>query len=229
MSRLRTPASAEPGRVRLAVPGGVAGALSALAFAVVHALWITDIWFSLVPMMVAGAVCGATIGWSYGRLFEPSIRTWLLYNASYVIALAVLGMVSVAAFEPRTTMAELLALDGPPTDLIGDAFPLTVVFTLGTAVVLSVLFGRRLAAFGAILVTCTVLNALLGLDVSVIGLIRIPTESLYLVVELAGLVVVLAGSFAAVVIVLAWGELGARSDVLDRRKDDWHARMGRTR
>src|SRR5512142_2832973 len=99
---------------RLVVPGAAAGALAALAFAAVHALWITDIWFSLVPMMVAGAVCGATIGWSYGRLFEPSIRTSLLYPPSYVVALAVLGLVSSAVFEPRTTMAELFTLDGPP-------------------------------------------------------------------------------------------------------------------
>jgi hypothetical protein len=219
MTRPELPASARRGGVRLVVPGAAAGALAALVFAAVHALWITDIWFSAVPMMVAGAACGATIGWSYGRLFQPSIRTWLGYNASYVIALAVLGLVSVAVFEPRTTMAELLTLGGPPLDLIGDAFPLTIVFTLGTAAILSLLFGRRLAAFGAILVTCTVLVALLGLDVSVIGLIRIPTESLYLVVELAGLIVVLAGSFAAVVIALAWGELGARSGVPRRLGD----------
>ena len=179
--------------------------MAALVFAAVHAFWITDIWFSLVPMMGAGAACGASIGWSYGRLFEPSIRSWLLYNASYVIALAVLGMVSVALFEPRTTMAELLTLDGPPADLFGDALPLTIAFTLGTAAVLSLLFGRTLAAFGAILVTCSVLVLLLGLDVSIIGMVRIPTSSLYLVVELAGLIVVLAGSFAALVIALAWG------------------------
>ena len=117
---------------------------------------ISDIWYSLVAMMAAGAACGATIGWSYGRLFEPSIRTWLGYNASYVIALAVLGLVSVAAFEPKITMAELLTTDGPPSDLIGAAFPMTILFTLGAAVILSVLFGRTLAAFGAIFVTCSV-------------------------------------------------------------------------
>jgi hypothetical protein len=187
--------------------------MAALTFAAVHALWITDIWFSLVPMMVAGAACGATIGWSYGRLFEPSIRTWLGYNASYVVALAVLGLVSVAVFEPRTTMARLLTLAGPPMDLIGDALPLTIAFIVGTSAVLSALFGRTLAAFGAILVTCSVLVVLLGLDVSVIGLIQIPTSSLYLVVELAGLIVVLAGSFAAVVVALAWGTFGARADL----------------
>lgn len=202
-------------------PGAAAGALAALAFAAVHALWITDIWFSLVPMMVAGAVCGATIGWSYGRLFEPSIRTWLLYNASYVVALAVLGLVSMAVFEPRTTMAELFTLDGPPMDLIGEALPLDVAFTLGTAVVLSALFGRTPSAFGAILATCAVLVVLLGLDVSVIGLIRIPTDSLYAVLVFAGLIVVLAGSFAAVAIALAWGGLGVRP-IVGRRQDDRH-------
>ena len=219
MTSLGTPVSPRPGRVQLAGPGAAAGALAALTFAVVHAFWITDIWFTLVPMMIAGAACGAAIGWSYGRLFEPSIRSWLGYNASYVIALTVLGLVSVAVFEPRTTMAELFTLDGPPADLIGDALPLTIAFTLGTAVVLSALFGRTLAAFGAILVTCSVLVVLLGLDVSIIGLIRIPTESLYLVIELAGLIAVLAGSFAAVVVVLAWGELGARSGPSAHRID----------
>ena len=194
------------------VPGAAAGALAAVAFAAVHALWITDIWFSLVAMMVAGAVCGATIAWSYGRLFEPSIRTWLGYNASFLVALTVLGLVSIAVFEPRTTMAEVLMGDGPPLDLIGAALPVTIAFTLGTAVVLSVLFGRTPAAFVAILATCAVLMVLLGLDVSVIGMIRIPMESLYLVVVMAGLIVVLAGSFAAVVIALAWGQFGARRD-----------------
>jgi hypothetical protein len=203
------------------VAGAAAGGLAALTFAAVHALWITDIWFSLVPMMIAGAICGASIGWSYGRLFEPSIRSWLGYNASYVIALAILGLVSVAVFEPRTTMAALLTMDGPPVDLIGEAFPLTIAFTIGAAVILSLLFGRTLAAFGAILVTCIVLMALLGLDVSIIGLIRIPTEALYLVVELAGLIVLLAGSLAGVVIVLAWSEFAARSDLPEGRPGDW--------
>jgi hypothetical protein len=203
------------------VAGAAAGGLAALTFAAVHALWITDIWFSLVPMMIAGAICGASIGWSYGRLFEPSIRSWLGYNASYVIALAILGLVSVAVFEPRTTMAELLTMNGPPADLIGEAFPLTIAFTIGAAVILSLLFGRTLAAFGAILVTCIVLMALLGLDVSIIGLIRIPTEALYLVVELAGLIVLLAGSLAGVVIVLAWSEFAARSDLPEGRPGDW--------
>ena len=220
MSQIATPGPPRERNARLAGPGAAAGALAALAFAAVHALWITDIWFSALPMMIAGAVCGATIGWSYGRVFRPSIRTWLLYNASYVIALAVLGLVSVAAFEPRTTMAELLRLDGPPVDLIRDALPLTIGFTLATTLVLSALFSRTPAGFGAILVTCCVLVALLGLDVSVIGLIRIPTESLYLVIELAALIVVLAGSFAAAVIALAWGQLGARSDLHGRQQDE---------
>jgi hypothetical protein len=202
-------------------PGAAAGALAALAFAAVHALWIADIWFSLVPMMIAGALCGATIAWSYGRLFGPSIWTWLGYNASYLVALAVLGLVSLAVFEPRTTMAEVLAGDGPPVDLIADALPLTIAFTLATALILGALFGRTPAAFGTILVTTSVLVVLLGLDVSVIGLIRIPTEMLYLVAEMVGLIVVLAGSFAALVVALAWGQLTDRSEAPGRGPADW--------
>ena len=221
MAQTGVPASAGRRQARLVAPGAAAGALAALAFAAVHALWITDIWFSLVPMMIAGALCGATIAWSYGRLFEPSIRTWLGYNACYVIALAVLGLVSVAVFEPRTTMAEVLAGDGPPVDLIADALPLTIAFTLATALVLGALYGRTPAAFGTILVTTSVLVVLLGLDVSVIGLIRIPTESLYLVVELAALIVVLAGSFAALVVAFAWGQLNARSELPGHSPGEW--------
>jgi hypothetical protein len=56
---------------------------------------------------------------------------------------------------------------------------------------------------------------------SIIGMIQMPTSALYLVVELAGPIVVLAESFAAVVTTLASGELGARFDVRGRRMDDW--------
>lgn len=210
MSQTGIPATGGRGRARLVVPGAAAGALAALAFAAVHALWIADIWFSLVPMILAGAACGATIAWSYGRLFEPSVRTWLGYNASYVIALAALGLVSLAVFEPRATMAEVLAGDGPPVDLIRDALPLTVAFTIATALALALLFGRTPAAFGTVLVTTAVLVVILGLDVSVIGMIRIPTEMLHLVAEMVGLILVLAGSYAAVVIVLAWRQLAGR-------------------
>jgi hypothetical protein len=199
------PARPRPGGARLTGSGAAAGAAAATVFAAVHALWITAIWFTLVPMVVAGAICGASIGWSYGRLFQPGIRTWLVYNASWVVALAVLGVVSIAAFEPRTTMAEVLRLSGPPVELIGDALPLTVTYTVATAGVLSALFRRTRAAFGALLVTSAIVIALLGLDISVIGLIRIPTTSLSLVAELAGLIAVLVGSYAAAVIVLAWG------------------------
>jgi hypothetical protein len=59
------------------------------------------------------------------------------------------------------------------------------------------------------------------LGVSIIGLIRIPTEALYLVVELAGLIVVLTSSLSAVVIVPAWSEFAARSDRPKGRRGDW--------
>ena len=188
----------------LAGPGAAAGALAAFAFATVHALLISDIWRSLVAMLAAGAICGATIAWSYGRLFQPSIRSWLGYNASFVVALGALGVMSVAIFEPRMTMAALLTVHGPPSDLILAASPLTILVTLGAAVVMSLLFGRTWAASATILATCSVLVALLGLNVSVIGLVQIPTSSLYLVAELFGLIIVLAASFSAVFVSLLW-------------------------
>jgi len=188
----------------LAGPGAAAGALAAFAFAVVHALFISEIWRSLVAMLAAGAICGATIAWSYGRLFAPSIRSWLGYNAGFVLAIGALGAMSVAIFEPTTTMAALLTRHGPPSDLIGAAAPLTILVTLGAATAMSLLFGRTWAAFATILTTCSVLVALLGLNVSVIGLVQIPTSSLYVVAELFGLIIVLAASFAAVFMALLW-------------------------
>lgn len=45
--------------------GAMAGILSAISFAFIHALFISNIWFSVVPMIVAGALCGLGISWSY--------------------------------------------------------------------------------------------------------------------------------------------------------------------
>jgi uncharacterized membrane protein YuzA (DUF378 family) len=188
--------------------GAVAGALSALAFVAIHDLLISDIWFSLVPMMVAGAVCGLCIGWTYGLLFAASsIGSWWRYNLTYVAMFAVLGGVSVLVFEPRTTMAALTAANEPPHELIGAALPMTVVFTVVSAAVVTALFGRRWSHFGAVLMTSTVLVVLLGLNVSVIGLVEIPRGSLYLVAEMFGLIVFLNVVFAVAFMALQWKRL----------------------
>ena len=72
--------------------GVVAGAVSAFVFTLVHDLFISDIWDMLIVMVVAGAVCGLCIGWTYGRLVEvPSIGSWVGYNLVYLAMFGLLG------------------------------------------------------------------------------------------------------------------------------------------
>ena len=192
--------------------GAGAGAASAFAFVVIHDILISNIWFSLLPMMVAGAVCGLCIGWTYRLLFAaPSIGSWWRYNLTYVAMFVALAAASVLVFEPRATMAALVAADEPPGELIGAALPMTIIFTLAAAVAIIALFGRTWANFGAVLVTTTVLVILLGLNVSVIGLVEIPRGSLYLVGEMFGLIVFLNVVFAAGFTGLQWQRLTPRS------------------
>jgi len=106
----------------------------------------------------------------------------------------------VLLFEPVTTMAALIAANGPPEALIGQALPVTAVFTLAMAVAISLVYGFNWRRFGVILLTCTTLVLLLGLNVSVIGLVSIPRGSWYLVAEMFGLILALN---AALVVVCA--------------------------
>jgi hypothetical protein len=130
--------------LRFARSGALAGAFSALGFAIIHHIFISDIWFSLVMMMVAGAICGLCVGWSYALVVKaPSVTGWWQYNLIYVALLALLGLASVLIFDPVTTIAALIAADGPPDKLIGQALPVTAVFTLLAAVSVSILYGSN--------------------------------------------------------------------------------------
>jgi len=190
-------------RARYARSSAVAGAISALAFTGIHDLLISDIWFSTIPMTVAGALCGSGVGWTYALLAEPpSWRSWLTYNLVYVVLFVLLGAASVAVFAPVTTVAAVIAADAPPRELFAKAMPLTIAFVIGAAAVVQALFGRRRRHYGPLLLTCAVLTGLLGLNVSVIGLVDIPRGSLHLVAELLGLIGVLNAVFVAVFIAL---------------------------
>ena len=179
--------------------GAIAGAVSAFVFAVIHHIFISDIWFSLIMMMAAGALCGLCIGWSYAFLVKaPSIGSWWKYNMLYVALLALLGVTSIFMFEPITTIAALVEANEPPGELIGQALPLTAVFTLLAAVLVSLLYGQNWRHFGVVLLSCTVLVLLLGLNVSVLGLVYIPRGSLFLILEFFGLILVLNVVYAAV-------------------------------
>ena len=188
---------------RFLVSGAVAGAISAFAFAVVHDVLISDIWFSTVPMMIAGALCGASVGWTYALLFATaSVRSWVGYNLVYLGVLALLGVASVVVFDPVTTVAAVIEANEPPTELFGRAMPMTVIFLVAMTCVLGFLFGRNWRHYLAILVTCTVLIALLGLNISALGLVYVPSGSVYLIAEFVGLVFVLDAIYALGVIVI---------------------------
>ena len=183
--------------------GALAGAASVVIFALVHHVFISDIWYSLLMMTVAGSVCGLCVAWTYRLLFEVhSASSFVRYNMLYVAMFVLLGAASVVVYEPVTTIAAMTEANEPPVELIRRAMPMTVVFTLGTAMLLNVFHGRTRRHFGAILLTCTVLVLLLGLNVSVIGFVEIPSGSLYLVAELLGLIVVINVAYVASFIVL---------------------------
>ncbi len=178
--------------------GVIAGALSSAAFALIHYLFISNIWYSVVALMAAGSLCGFSLAWSYAVVVaRPSLGSWIRYNALFVVMLALLGLTSVLVFEPVTTIAALLQQDGPPTELFGQALPMTAAFTVATAVVLSLLYQRGWRGLGPVLLASTVLVLFLGLNVSVIGLVKIPTGSLYLILELFGLVFALGLVYTA--------------------------------
>ena len=183
--------------------GVIAGALAAISFALIHTLFISAIWFFVVPMIVAGALCGLCIAWSFAVVVtRPSLGSWIRYNALFMVMLALLGLTSVLLFRPVTTIAALLQLDGPPTDLFEQALPMTVTFTIAASVILSLLYRRGWRGFGAILLASTVLVMLLGLNVSVIGLVIIPRSALYLVAELVALILSIGSVYAALFAVM---------------------------
>lgn len=181
----------------------MAGIVSALAFAWVHALFISDIWFFIVPMMVAGALSGACVAGTFAVLVAaPTPRRWVLYNATHVGLFVVLGILSVIIYEPVTTISALIALGEPPEHLLREVLPLTMAFTVGAAVVVTVAFGRHWWHIGPVIVTQAVLVMFLGLNISVLGLVELPVSQAYLVAEVFGLIVALVVVFAGVFVAL---------------------------
>jgi hypothetical protein len=185
-----TSSSTQNGRFLLS--GMIAGAASTVVFTAIHHLFISNIWFSLLPMLIAGALCGLCLAWSYGRLFRPpSIPTWLLYNLVYIGLFFLLGILSILIFEPVVTIPQLIVANEPPDELIRQAMPLTIGLILGSAALITILWGRNLVDVAAILLTCTVLIILLGLNVSVLGLVYLPGSAISLIAKMFGLILLL--------------------------------------
>ena len=77
---------------RVVLSGATAGVVTAVAFAYLHELLISDIWFSVVPMMIAGALCGGTLAWTYHLLFPAaSGTTWSSFVGLQIALLLTLG------------------------------------------------------------------------------------------------------------------------------------------
>jgi hypothetical protein len=183
--------------------GALAGALSVLVFTAIHHLLIIPIWFALPAMLVAGVLCGACLAWSYFLVVRGrTIRTWLQYNALYLGVLVALSLTSLLVFEPVTTIAVLLQRREPPSELVVRALPVTVLFTLATAVLLSALYHPGWRGAGAILVTTSVIVVFLGLNLSVMGLVSVPRSALYLVAELLLLILALGLVYSTAVVAL---------------------------
>ena len=199
-------------RLRSGGSGAVAGAFSAFTFTLVHGLAISDIWFSLPAMLAAGALSGACVAWSYALVAEtPALGSWLRYNFLYLAMFALLGAASVLTFEPVTTLAAVLSTREPPNALFARAMPLTLAFIGGTTAAATAWYRPGWVGAGAILLTATVLLTLLGLNVSVIGLVEVPRSASYLIAELFALIFILSAVYAAAFALLERRALGGRS------------------
>jgi hypothetical protein len=188
---------------RFVLSGAAAGMISTVAFTWLHQLTISNIWFAILPMLVAGALCGACLAWSYGVLFpRRSPASWFLYNVMYVGFFIMLGMLSMVMYEPITSVGEILAGGRPASELFAAAMPLTIAFTIGTALVVSAIWGRTLPQFAVVLLTCVVLVGFLGMNISILGLVRMTSEGWMLMAQFFGLVFALAIAFAVAQLVL---------------------------
>jgi hypothetical protein len=193
-----TPANRERRRVHIGgALGAGSGAGATLLFLVVHHVAIMPIWFMAMPMLIAGAICGAAIAWSFPKTTHaPSIRTWAVFNGAYLVSLLALGIVSLLGFEPAWTFAELNVESPPLGDLFARAMPLMVAFSMIAAVPIWAAFGRRWESLVPILVTETLLVLLLGHNVAIIGLVDLTAEGWALLWLMFGLVAFLAVAYA---------------------------------
>ena len=182
--------------------GAIAGLVSTIIFTIVHQILITDIWFSFFIMAVAGIVSGISIAGSYGKIINtPSLKNWLGYNFIYILMFILLAVMSIIIFEPVTTAAEIMQAKTRPDELIKRAIPLSEIFTISFSLIMGFLFGKKIIDYIIILLTNSVLMIILGLNVSIIGLVKIPSGFFYLVFELFALIITIFIVYAGVFII----------------------------
>ena len=183
--------------------GAIAGFVSTFIFTVIHQVLITNICFSFLMMAAAGIICGVSIAFSYGKIIKtPSFKNWLGYNFVFILMFILIALCSVIIFEPVTTVAEVMQTKTRPDELIKKALPLSEIFTVSFSIIMGVLFGKKIIDYILILLTNSVLMIFLGLNVSIIGLIKIPSDFFYLLFELFALIVTIFVVYAGVFIIL---------------------------
>lgn len=149
-------------------------------------------------MLVAGAISGACLAWSYAlAVGTRTVRTWVEYNALFVSVLVALGLTSLVVFDPVTTIPALLEANAPPRALIGRALPMTILFTVSSAAFLGVRYRAGWAAVGAILITTFVIVLMLGMNISILGLVSVPKTLLHVIAEVLALILALAIVYAS--------------------------------
>jgi hypothetical protein len=189
--------------------GVIAGTASSLVFTILHGLIISNIWFMLIPMLLAGAMCGFFISWSYALLVDrPSVAGWLGYNSLYIVLLFLLGPISLLLFEPIMTIPELVSSpNGLPDELFREVLPLVALYTPLMALIITRLHSRRWTAYGVVLITCAVLVFLLGLNIAPMGLVFLSSGWVSMLLEVVGLVVALNLVYVVVYLLLErpWG------------------------
>lgn len=184
--------------------GASSGGLTVLVFAFVHDLWIADIWFNVVPMVLSGALCGPAIVWSYNSAVSAhSLRRWYVYIGVLVGLLVALGGLSFVVLDPRFTMAEAMSIDDALAELIPPALPLMVgAIVVGTAVVW-VVYGRKAGILVPAFVVQVLLVFLVGHNLAILGLVEMSRDLVAPFAEFIGLTALLGFGFAVGVPTLA--------------------------
>ena len=176
--------------------GAVAGVVSVLVFTVLHQIFISSIWWMFPIMAIAGAACGLCLYWCYAELVpEPSWRSWWGFIGMFNVMFGLLAVASVIVYEPIITMAEIVESSGGNPIPVSETLALMIVFTLVWAGLFTVVYKAGLRGFGVAAVTITVLMALLGFNLSTVGLVDVPTEGWILLAEFFGYIAALSVTY----------------------------------
>jgi hypothetical protein len=185
--------------------GAVTGVVVVFGFTIFHHLVIADIWFNIGPMLIAGAICGLCVTWSYRKaVLDHSTGAWFRYGGLYAVEMTALGAVSVAVLQPRYTMAELLVADNDMELLMPPSIPLMIGAMVVGTVLFWLYYERRWAALFPILVTQMLLVFMLGHQLAFLGLVE-PSSTL--VVAFGEFALLAIGIMVAFCVVAMWSAI----------------------